>query len=145
MKKEILEELAHDTGKIDNSNIESIEKELSILSENKAKWLRRYIEGVKIVDKKTIEYNKLYAEKYKKLRYGAPSEEDHFNDFDYNEREVKIFLGADEELNSIKNSLNIYKSDVEYLEKALSTLEARGYDLKAIIELVKWRFENGER
>ena len=55
--------------------------------------------------------------------------------------DLDFYLNADEELQEFKQKLNYHKLKIDFLEKTLSSIKSRGYDIKSAIDWLK--FKNG--
>jgi hypothetical protein len=52
--------------------------------------------------------------------------------------DIGVYLDADDDLISAQNKVDIQEEKVNFLESAIKSLTARGYNLKSAIEWIKW-------
>lgn len=52
--------------------------------------------------------------------------------------EINVYMEADSDLITLLNKIGIQEEKVEFLEAAIKSLTARGYNIKSAIDWIKW-------
>ena len=139
-----LEELYSETEKdLSPLNKELLEVEASQQASLHDKYLKFFIDaGAEyVVIKQRYDYILLIKRHF---YLGKGSEEEYReNPFDLKvlKGDLDFYLNADQDLQEYKTKLEYHKLKIDFLEKTLSAIKSRGYDIKSAIDWIK--FKNG--
>lgn len=120
---------------------EEIEKDLEINSVNlqeklfkvpnlHTKYLRMFYNYQKIYLKKKKQLNELYTEIYDKYKNG---------DEILDKKEIQFYVLSDKEYSDLKYKVNQLENMIDILEKTVKRVNNLSFDLKHIIEWVKFQ------
>lgn len=125
-------------------NDDKIDKESLKISSLHSKYYRFYARELSQLSHLKFEYNKL---KKKRTEYylGRASDEEYVAE-PLNQKilktDIDLYLNADEVLNESFATMDKQKIKVEMIEKFISTLTARGFNLRTALDFIK--FKNAE-
>tara|TARA_Y100000593_G_scaffold27373_1_gene54711 strand:+ start:1088 stop:1516 length:429 start_codon:yes stop_codon:yes gene_type:complete len=139
-----LEQLYNETEKdLAPLNKELLEVEASNQASLHDKYLKLFIQSGAEYRMIKQKYDYLLLQK-RHYYLGKGTKEDYEKKpFDLNviKSDLDFYLNADEDLQEIQTKLDYHKLKIDFLEKTLSAIRSRGYDIKSAIDWIK--FKNG--
>ncbi len=128
-------------------NQSDLARESSTVPVLHSKWLNHYTDEKLLLRRVGADYKRLYKTKWQYYTGKLSQEEikeQGWEPIDHKilKADIQIYLDADDQLTALADKLEFQKAKVEFLEKVLTAITGRQWNIKGAID---WRkFTNGE-
>ena len=116
--------------KLMDINPNNLDEKLKEIGKTYSIVLKKYKETLYALNKKEIELSNAWAERYSYYKCDF--------DFQLTNAEIKNFIDNDIETSELRLEVKNLKTDCEVLEKHLKNIESLRWDIKTLVEYMKW-------